>query len=214
MQGHSKTNPYCTRNLRYLSLQTKTKIKEPSILLFVLLGGSLLITGCHLSYLMNQQGWSENYALLEEAQAPNPSMIDGKMNTGGRAEIRSSSSYSTMHRTSEAYVLLPQPKLISKIILISRELQEGGLKGKRCELHIYQKTQWKLIVFFTINGMRTVIQFPAVKTEQVRLRLPTWTKFDLLDKVINRYNEDIITRKHYDSIPPEISEIEIYGPTV
>ena len=60
--------------------------------------------------------------------------------------------------------------------------------------------------------MKTIIKFPAVKTEEVRLRLPTWTKFDSLDKVINKYNEEIITRKNYDSIPPKILEIEVYGP--
>jgi hypothetical protein len=33
-----------------------------------------------------------------------------------------------------------------------------------------------------------------------------------MDKVVNRKNQDIITRKYYDFIPPEILEIEIYGP--
>jgi len=206
----SEINPCCVQNLIHVSLQAKSKSRIPAIFLFVLLGGSTLILGCNLSYLMNQQGWSKNYALLEEARATNPSMIDGNMNTGGRGEIRP--SYSTMHQTSEAYVLLPQPKLVSKIILLSRELQEGKFKGKRCELHVYQGTQWKLIDFFTIKGIKTVIQFPAVKTEQVRLRLPTWTKFDSMDKVVNEINQDIITRKYYDFIPPEILEIEIYGP--
>jgi hypothetical protein len=207
---YSRTNSYCMRNLMHASLQAKSKIRTLSIFLYVLLGGSLLITGCNLSYLMKQQGWSNNYALLEEARATDPSMIDGNVNTGGRGEIRP--GYSTLHRTSEAYVLLPQPKLVSQIILLSRELQEGRFKGKRCELHIYQDKEWKLIDFFTINGMETVIRFPAIKTEQVRLRLPTWTKFDSMDKVVNRINQDIITRKYYDFIPPEILEIEIYGP--
>ena len=197
---------------RILAYKFKEKIGRSLILLSVLLIGNLLTTGCNLSYLMNQQRWSKNYALLEGTLATDPSMIDGNVNTGGKAEIRSSSSYSTMHRTSEVYVLLPQAKLLSKIILLSRDLQEGGLKGKRCELHTYQGAQWKLIDFFTINGMKTIIKFPAVKTEEVRLRLPTWTKFDSLDKVINKYNEEIITRKNYDSIPPKILEIEVYGP--
>jgi hypothetical protein len=33
-----------------------------------------------------------------------------------------------------------------------------------------------------------------------------------MDKVVNEINQDIITRKYYDFIPPEILEIEIYGP--
>lgn len=181
----------------------------------------LVLSGCSISRLLalSQQEWSDNYALMEGASATHPAMIDGNLKTAGAAAkwhqgetesidpITGYSRIGTSHPKAEARVVLPQKRAISKVVLVSIQLNQSDFAGE-CNLFVPEKDDWKLIKTFVIKGITTEIRIPPIQTDKIRLRLPArFAKAGSslqLGGVVNLY--DVLT--------PEIQEIELYGPAI
>ena len=55
------------------------------------------------------------------------------------------------------------------------------------------------------------MRLPAVKTNQVRIRVPNRLNFRQMSRIVNKHG-DVHNQKFYDPVPPRIEEVEIYGP--
>ncbi|MBT7097937.1 hypothetical protein HN937_11220, partial [Candidatus Poribacteria bacterium] len=90
----------------------------------VLFAGTLvLIGGC--AAVFTPQTLSENFALTEGTTANHPAFIDGDMRTFGETEFPASEAANsgiTGTPPSEAVVLLPEARSISKIVIHSEDI--------------------------------------------------------------------------------------------
>jgi hypothetical protein len=149
------------------------------------------------------------------AGAAAKTVIDGNLKTAGEATIISEAKRLSERAATEVLVSLPQTKSLSKIVLVSNQLNQSGFEGE-CQLLMSKQGEWKLVKTFIVEGITTDIHFPVVQTNQIRFRLPGRTKFAEMRQTTAGlqpdFTEKIITTQYYDAVAPLIQEIEIYGP--
>ena len=153
---------------------------------------------------LQPQSWSQNYAQVEGTTANHASIIDGNYETGSKAELVNQGG-------SDIVIILPVQKWVSKVIIFSQQLNDPKFKGKKCNLYIKDENKWNEVKLFPIQGFRTEVRLPAVKTNQVRIRVPNRLNFRQMSRIVNKKG-DVHNQKFYDSISPIIEEIELYGP--
>ncbi len=129
----------------------------------------VIMAGC--SALLSPQEWSENYALLDGAQASSMQMIDGDLNTVGET----SSTNKTNSRVgssppSEVIVSLPNKKVVRKIIIHSDNIKKFRLYADKGGSAI-SDTDW-----YMIKEVQSVRSNPIVipvlysfPTDQIRI---------------------------------------------
>ena len=153
---------------------------------------------------LRPQSWSQNYAQMEGTAANHASIIDGNYETGSNAELVNQGG-------ADIVIILPVQKWISKIIIVSQQLNDPKFKGKKCSLYIKNEKKWDEVKQFPIQGFRTEVRLPAVETSQLRIRVPNRLGFRKMSRIVNKQGE-VHNQKFYDSISPTIEEIELYGP--
>ena len=153
---------------------------------------------------LRPQSWSQNYAQMEGTAANHASIIDGNYETGGNADLVNQGG-------SDISIILPTQKWISKIIIVSQQLNDPKFKGKKCNLYIKEGKKWNEVKIFPIQGFRTEVRLPAVETSQLRIRVPNRLGFRQMSRIVNKHG-DVHNQKFYDPVPPRIEEVEIYGP--
>jgi len=164
----------------------------------------LSVTLISCKQFLQPQSWSQNYAQMEGTAANHASIIDGNYETGSNAELVNQGG-------SDIVVILPVQKWISKVVIFSQQLNDPKFKGKKCNLYIKKGTKWNEVKLFPIQGFRTEVRLPAIETSQLRIRVPNRLGFRQMSRIVNKQG-DVHNQKLYDSIPPRIEEIEIYGP--
>jgi hypothetical protein len=197
--------------------------KGSRIVLDVLIIGlmvSLLLSGCSQLRSLVVREWSDNYALMAGTSATHPQMIDGNLTTAGEASRIVAARRLSERGVTEVLVSLPQTKSISKIVLVSNQLNQSSFEGE-CYLFVsqqgvnpakLQQGEWKLVKTFIVEGITTDIHFPLVPTNRILFRLPGRTTFLSMSQRQGQLPNQIITTKTYDVVAPLIQEIEIYGP--
>ncbi len=109
-----------------------------SLLCFV-----VVMSGC--SALLSQQEWSENYALLDGAQATKIEMIDGDINTVGVTSTpKMSDSRTGRSPAPEIIVSLPEKKIVRKIVIHSDNIKNFVLYADKGGSTI-SGTDWQMI---------------------------------------------------------------------
>ncbi len=182
--------------------EAKTKMKRIQMIHFVIL---LLLTGLMCCQQFFQpQSWSQNYAQLPGTAATHTSMVDGNYETAGQAKQVNQGG-------SDIIIVLPTRRWISKIYIFSQQLNDPKFKGKKCNLYIKDGDKWDEAKLFPIQGFRTEVRFPALEADQIRIQVPNRLGFRQMSRMVNKHG-DVHNQKFYDSIPPMIEEIEIYGP--
>ena len=103
----------------------------------------VIMTGC--STLLSQQEWSENYALLDGAQATSLKMIDGDINTVGVASSpKKSVSNAIRSPAPEIIVSLPEKKIVRKIVIHSDNIKNFVLYADKGGSAI-SGTDWQML---------------------------------------------------------------------
>jgi hypothetical protein len=199
---------------------TGSRIVLYVLILMVSLSASCALSGCSKLRSLVVREWSDNYALMPGTSATHPQMIDGNLTTAGEASRIVAARRLSERGETEVFVLLPQTKSLSKIVLVSNQLNQSGFEGE-CQLFVsqqgvnpatLQQGEWKLVKTFIVKGITTDIHFPLVPTNQILFRLPGRTTFLSMSQRQGQRPNQIITTKTYDVVAPLIQEIEIYGP--
>ncbi|MFQ5885367.1 MAG: hypothetical protein ACE5IO_09755, partial [Thermoplasmata archaeon] len=113
---------------------------------------SIGLAGCESALfqaIFQEQEWSENYALADGVRCTSPEMIDGDVNTAGKAAfpegVYGRAVYGAFP-SAEAEVTLPEKKSISKIVIRSEDLSKFDVLAS-----IGERGDWKLIKEFDNN---------------------------------------------------------------
>lgn len=182
-------------------------MRKIALILFLM---SVLIcfAGCEsplIQALFQEQEWSENYALADGVTCTAMEMIDGDINTAGRAVfpegVRGRTIYGAFP-SAEAEVVLPEKKSIHKIVIHSEALEtfevlaSTGLKG-----------EWKLIKEFDNNSEKEVVIKASVITDKIKIRARGLSSRS--DTEVTRRGVWLGTTRSIRV--PEIQEIELYG---
>ena len=164
----------------------------------------LSVTLISCKQFLQPQTWSQNYTQMVGAAATHASMIDANYETGSKAKLVNQGG-------SDILIVLPGQRWVSKISVFSQQLNDPKFKGKKCTLYIKDGKKWDEVKLFPIQGFRTEVRLPAVKTNQVRIRVPNRLNFRQMSRIVNKHG-DVHNQKFYDPISPTIEEVEIYGP--
>ena len=125
------------------------------------------MAGC--SALFSEQEWSDNYALLDGAQASSMPMIDGDINTVGEASSTKKSN-SRVSPSPEVIISLPEKKTVRKIVIHSENIKKFKLYVDRGGSAL-SDTDW-----YVIKEVQSVKSNPIVvpvlysfPTDQIRI---------------------------------------------
>lgn len=166
--------------------------RQLCILLFVL---SCFITGCtgFMGALVSAQEWSENYALLDGTTCTSSHMIDGNLETVGKAQ---------RHWIT---VTLPTRKPIHRIVLRGTNIED---------VIVYENLggegEWRRIEQIKNNRKSTIDMRVRVVTDSIRFKVGG--TFD--DKRIAgqySYRTDAVRNRQIERGSPMAQEIELYG---
>jgi len=154
--------------------------------------------------LLKEQQWSENYALADGVQSTSPEMIDGDLNTIGKASFPERGA-GEASPNAEVLIILPERKTISKIVIYSddlpnfRVLASVGMVGG--------KDDWKLIQEFTNNKQKEIVIRTSVQTDKILVRIKG--RLPLESTKSTRVLGGVVRTRTL--LEPEIKEIELYG---
>ncbi len=112
-------------------------------LILTLLSFVVIMAGC--AALLSPQEWSDNYALLDGAQATSIEMIDGDINTVGVTSTpKSSDSRTGRSPAPEIIVSLPDKKVVRKIVIHSDNIKNFVLYADKGGSAL-SGTDWQMI---------------------------------------------------------------------
>jgi len=182
----------------------------PMRIIFVLLA-SLILYSCsgQLSErIFKEQEWSGNYALADGVKSNVPEMIDGNLETSGKA-VFPDGVYGKQvfgaFPNAEAMITLLEKKNISKIVIYSDDLSDfkvmasaGGEEGKE---------NWMLIKEFSNNRQKEITIRTSVMTNKILIRARGKAPIDSTEST--RVLGGVITSRKISE--PEIKEVELYG---
>lgn len=169
---------------------------------FVMLS-SFAFTACEsplFQKLFKEQEWSENYALEDGVRCTAPEMVDGDINTTGKAVFPEGVYGRTVYGafpSAEVDIILPEKKSIRKIVIRSEELEDFSV----LESSYGMEGEWKLIKELNNNKEKVVEIRTSVVTDKIKIRARGKTKFESGGRFTRTYS----------FTEPEIQEIELYG---
>ncbi len=185
---------------------------------YILLGLICFCSGCSLG-----QEWSENYALLPDTKASDPSFIDGNLETIGQSQRKkgSGSAGTDLDIPSEAIVYLPKKKSIYRIVIHSTNLQEFEVhafnsRGEWDKIYDQRSNKDRIIDIrlkkvITTLGVKVVVRRTtddaARKRENVQIRREN---MQTPDGNIRRGRYRIFVTGPTTALA-DIAEIELYG---
>lgn len=178
------------------------------ILYFVFI--SVIFVGCQSEFfqkVFQEQEWSENYALADGVRCTSPEMIDGDVNTTGKAAFPERVHGRTIYGafpSAETEVILPEKKSIRKIVIRSEALKSFSILAS-----IGGKGDWKLIKEFDKNMEKTVVIRTSIVTDKIKIRARGTSTFEGTERAIA--HGGIMTMRTAKITEPEIQEIELYG---
>jgi len=155
--------------------------------------------------LFKEQRWSENYALADGVQSTSPEMIDGDLNTIGKAPfpVRENTGEPSLH--AEVLITLPQKKTINKIVIHSDDLQDFRVLAYAGT--VGGQDDWKLIKEFTNNKQKEIVIRTSIQTDRILVRVRGKLPLESTKSV--RVLGGIMRTRTL--LEPEIKEIELYG---
>ena len=160
------------------------------------------LIGCAL---VAKQEWSENYASIEGVRATNAKMIDGNVRTFGETAFREGSQDTFGPApASQAVVMLPQRKVIRRIVIHSDNLKKFNIYADK------GSEDWQIIkevnnVASSPIELSVNAPFP---TDKIRLRVLGTTDDAALRRGQRRRNFWASGNRR---APAKIYEIELYG---
>ena len=163
----------------------------------------LSLFGC---VLVAKQEWSENYASITGVRATNAKMIDGNIRTFGETAFREGSEQDTFGPapTSQAIVMLPERKVIRRVVIHSDNL-------KKFTIYADKGTEdWQVIKEVnnvTSNPIDLSVNAPF-PTDKIRIRVLGTTDDASLRRGQRRRNFWASGNRR---APGKIYEIELYG---
>ena len=168
------------------------------------------LTSCSVaSKLVSKQELSENYALMEGVRATTPEMIDGNLNTVGEAALPEGAEGAfAMAPATEAVITLPEKKVISRIVIHSKNLKEFDVWADRgnsdwVALKEIRSAKSNPIV---LSGFRA--HFP---TDRIRIRVLGTTDDAELRRRERAQGGFQVVGFGYRRAPGKLYEIELYG---
>jgi hypothetical protein len=161
---------------------------------------AVILAGCSSASksIMAKQIWSENYAKAKGVEATSPLMVDGDQSTVADSQLPTDSNAGST-RYTEAFVKLPQPKSIRKVVINSTNLQSFTIYagGDRPD-------DWKSLKEIK-NAEGSKIEIPvSINTDRIKIK-------------VDRTSDDTTTpggrgsQSRLKRAPAKIKEIEIYG---
>ena len=162
----------------------------------------LVMLGCGI---VAKQEWSQNYALIEGVSATNAKMIDGNIRTFGETAFREGSqdTFGTSP-TSQAVVMLPESKVIRRVVIHSDNLKKFTVYADK------GSEDWKVVKEVnnvTSNPIDLSLNAPF-PTDKVRIRVLGTTDDAALRRGQRRRNFWASGNRR---APAKIYEIELYG---
>ena len=162
----------------------------------------LFMLGCAI---VAKQEWSENYASIAGVRATNAKMIDGNIRTFGETAFREGSQDTFGPApTSQAVVLLPDRKVIRRVVIHSDNLKKFTVyadKGNE-DWHIVKE-----INNVTSNPIEMSVNAPFL-TDKIRIRVLGTTDDAALRRGQRRRNFWASGNRRAAA---KIYEIELYG---
>ncbi len=167
---------------------------------------AIFLMGCGsplFKSLIQEQEWSENYALADGVRCSAPEIIDGDLNTAAKIMFPEKVYGKTILGgvpNAEADIILPEKKSIHKIVIYSDELPSFSILASTGN-----KDEWKTIAEFDNNDKKEVVIRTSVTTNTIKIRAKAKTTFEGLSS--GRVGV-VQTAKITE---PEIKEVELYG---
>ena len=168
------------------------------------------LTGCNIvSKLVSKQELSENYALMDGVRATTPEMIDGSVRTVGEAALPEGAEGAIgMSPATEALITLPEKKVISRIVIHSKNLKQFDVwadKGNNdwVVLKEVKSTKTNPIVLSALRA-----HFP---TDRIRIRVLGTTDDAELRRRERARGGFQAVGFGYRRAPGKFYEIELYG---
>ena len=163
----------------------------------------LSLCGCAL---VAKQEWSENYASIEGVRATNARMIDGNIRTFGETAFREGSEQNTYGPapTSQAVVMLPERKVIRRVVIHSDNLKKFTVYADK------GSEDWEIIKEVnnvTSNPIDLSVNAPF-PTDKIRIRVLGTTDDASLRRGQRRRDFWASGNRR---APGKIYEIELYG---
>lgn len=162
----------------------------------------LFILGCGI---VAKQEWSENYASIEGVRATNARMIDGNIRTFGETAFREGSQDSFGPApTSQAVVMLPDRKVIRRVVIHSDNLKKFTIYADK------GSEDWQIIKEVnnvSSNPIDLSVNAPFL-TDRIRIRVLGTTDDAALRRGQRRRNFWASGNRRAAA---KIYEIELYG---
>ena len=162
----------------------------------------LVMVGCGI---VAKQEWSENYASMTGVRATNAKMIDGNIRTFGETAFREGTQDTFGPApTSQAVVLLPDRKVIRRVVIHSDNLKKFTVYADK------GNEDWQIIKEInnvTSNPIELSVNAPFL-TDKIRLRVLGTTDDAALRRGQRRRNFWASGNRRAAA---KIYEIELYG---
>lgn len=182
-----------------------------TILIVFLMLILICLAGCEsplFQALFQEQEWSENYALADGVTCTAMEMIDGDVNTVGKAVFPERVHGMTVYGafpSAEAEVVLPEKKSIHKIVIRSENLSTFDILASVGKAG--QSDNWKIIKEFKNNREKEIVIKTSVMTDKIKIRARPLSTAS--GGQLNLRDGWLRTTRPVDA--PEIQEIELYG---
>ena len=168
------------------------------------------LSGCNIaSKLVSKQELSENYALMDGVRATTPEMIDGNVRTVGEAALPEGAEGAFgMSPATEALITLPEKKVISRIVIHSKNLKEFDVwadKGNN-DWVVLKEIKSAKSNPIVLSGLRA--HFP---TDRIRIRVLGTTDDAELRRRERARGGFQAVGFGYRRAPGKFYEIELYG---
>ena len=177
------------------------------------LSASILLTlaacqGQMFQKVFQEQEWSENYALAEGVECTAMEMIDGDLDTAGKAlfpeRVYNRSGAISSFPSATVVVTLLEKKSIRKIVIHSEELKSFEVLASMGE-----RDDWKLIEEYSNNTEQEVVIKTSVVTDKIKIVAKGLRKHAGVSTEVDRGRARTFRTTNISE--PEIQEIELYG---
>lgn len=184
-------------------------MQKAFLTVFILLAPLTMVAcqGTLFQDLFKEQEWSENYALADGVRCTSPEMIDGDINTVGKAPFPERVYGKTVFGafpSAEVDITLPEKKSIRKIVIRSDDLSDFSVLASAGG-----PDEWKLIKEFSNNREKEVVIRTSVVTDKIKIRARGKSTFEGAERAV--VHGALTIMRSAKVTEPEIREIELYG---
>jgi len=177
------------------------------ILVLFLVSILVCLIGCEsplFQAVFQEQKWSENYVLADGVICTSPEMIDGDINTVGKAHFPDRVGGRTVYGAfpnAEVDITLPEKKSIHKIVIYSNKLESFRVMAS-----IGTGENWKEIANLDNNTEKMIVIKASVVTDKIKIRArPISGNSSIAARDVG------LAGRVRQMLEPEIQEIELYG---